>query len=206
MLVQILNILALPSLFFIAITTQALLLSNNWRFSILSLAAQYLGVFTLVAINWPVEMAVVKVVAGWMACAVLGIAGSEASSEPSDVWQKEERAWPSSRLFRLLASSLVFLIVISLSPRLVDWLPHFSFPQAAGGTLLICMGLLHLGMTSQPLRVSVALLTALAGFEILYSVVEASALVAGLLAAVNLGIALAAAYLMLAPSMEEEKT
>jgi hypothetical protein len=91
-----------------------------------------------------------------------------------------------------------------LAPRLVEWLPHFSFPQAAGGTLLIGMGLLHLGLTSQPLRVAFGLLTAVAGFEILYSVVEASALVAGLLAAVNLGLALAAAYLLLAPIMEEE--
>jgi hypothetical protein len=203
MLEQILNSAALPSLFFIAITTQALLLSSSWRVSTLALAAQYIGVFVLVAINWPIEMAVVKVVAGWMACAVLGVGVSEAKEAPGEGWKEEEHAWPSSRLFRLLASSLVFLIVISLSPRLVEWLPHFTFPQAAGGALLMGMGLLQLGLTSQPLRVAIGLLTVISGFEILYSVVEASALVAGLLAAVNLGLALTAAYLMLVPSMEE---
>jgi hypothetical protein len=206
MLDQILNFMALPSLFFIAVTAQSLLLSSSWRFSILSLAGQYMGVFILVTINWPIEMAVVKVVAGWMACAVLAIGGNEASSAPSVAWVEEDHAWPSSRLFRLLASSLVFLIVISLSPRLVEWLPHFTFAQAAGGAVLIGMGLLHLGLTSQPLRVAIGLLTTIAGFEILYSVVEASALVAGLLATVNLGIALAAVYLILAPHMEEEQT
>jgi hypothetical protein len=203
MIPQILDIAALPSLFLIALTTQILLLSSSWRASTLALAAQYTGVFILVAGNWPFEMAVVKLVAGWMACAVLGIAVNEASASPNEGWKEEEQAWPSSRLFRLLASSLVFLIVISLAPRLVDWMPHFSFPQAAGGALLIGMGLLHLGLTSQPLRVAFGLLTVIAGFEILYSVVEASALVAGLLASVNLGLALAAAYLLLVPGMEE---
>jgi hypothetical protein len=48
------------------------------------------------------------------------------------------------------------------------------------------------------------LLTVLSGFEILYSAVEVSALVTGLLAGVNLGLALVGAYLLLAPTLEEE--
>jgi hypothetical protein len=76
--------------------------------------------------------------------------------------------------------------------------------QAWGGLLLIGFGLLHLGFSSRSIRVAFSLLTMLAGFEILYAVVEASTLVAALLALVNLGIALAGAYLMELPSMEEQ--
>ncbi len=56
--------------------------------------------------------------------------------------------------------------------------------------------MLQLGFTSQSLNVALGLLTVLAGFEILYAAVEISALVAGLLAGVNLGIALIGAYLI----------
>jgi hypothetical protein len=62
--------------------------------------------------------------------------------------------------------------------------------------------LLHLGLTAQPLRVVLGLLTVLSGFEILYAAVESATLVAGLLAAVNLGLALVGAYLLVAPGLE----
>jgi len=64
------------------------------------------------------------------------------------------------------------------------------------------LGLLHLGLTSSALRVTLGLLTVLAGFEILYAAVETSVLVAGLLAAVSLGLALAGAYLLVVPSLK----
>jgi hypothetical protein len=47
------------------------------------------------------------------------------------------------------------------------------------------------------------LLTVLSGFEIVYSAVETSTLVAGLLAGVTLGIAVVGAYLITALSEEE---
>jgi hypothetical protein len=58
------------------------------------------------------------------------------------------------------------------------------------------MGLLHLGISAQPFRVVLGLLTVLAGFEILYAAVESSTLVAALLSAINLSLALAGAYLV----------
>ena len=65
------------------------------------------------------------------------------------------------------------------------------------------MGLLHLGLTNHPFRVTLGLLTVLSGFEILYAAVETSTLVAGLLAGINLGLALVCAYLLVAPLLEE---
>ena len=53
-----------------------------------------------------------------------------------------------------------------------------------------------MGLASRGLRVIISLLTFLSGFEILYTVVESSTLVTGLLALVNLGVAIAGAYLM----------
>jgi hypothetical protein len=59
-----------------------------------------------------------------------------------------------------------------------------------------------LSLTSDPLRVIIGLLTSLSGFEIIYAAVETSTLVTGLLAGVNLGLALVGAYLLIAPTME----
>ena len=58
------------------------------------------------------------------------------------------------------------------------------------------MGLLLLGSTSNIFRVVIGLLTMLTGFETLYAAVEGSVLVAGLLAVVDLGLALVGAYLI----------
>jgi hypothetical protein len=191
--------IALPAAVMVIITSLALLISRNWRWSVSALAVQYIGVFILVAVNWPLELALIKMVAGWMAGAVLGVA---IISSPQS-WREEERYWPSGRLFRLMAAGLVALAVLSLAPKAASWVPGVNPSQLIGGAFLIGMGLLHLGLTSQPMRVVIGLMTVLSGFEILYAVVEASTLVAGLLAVVNLGLALAGAYLLISPTMEE---
>ncbi|RPI32176.1 MAG: hypothetical protein EHM70_09610 [Chloroflexota bacterium] len=194
---------AFPAVIWVFLTSVSLLISQNWRWIVLILALQYMGVFVLTGIHWPLEMAVVKLVAGWMATIVLGIATGEATILQPQSWREAEYSWPSSRLFRLLAAGLVSLAVFSVAPKVVAWMPGVSLAQAAGGLILLGMGLLHLGLTAQPLRAAAGLLTALSGFEILYAAVESSALVAGLLAAVNLGLALVGAYLLLAPNLEE---
>jgi hypothetical protein len=71
-----------------------------------------------------------------------------------------------------------------------------------GSALLVTLGLLHLGLTTSILRVVLALLTVLSGFEILYAAVEGSILVAGLLSVVNLGLATVGAYLLVAAAGE----
>lgn len=196
--------LNLPAVIVVALTTLVLLTGHNWRYSLLALAVQYLGVFILVAARWPLEMAVVKVVAGWMACAVLGMAMSEADHLSHLTWLEAEGSWPSSRIFRIFASGMVGLIILSVSPNAFQWLPGVIPAQVWGAFILIGMGLLHLGFTLQPLRVVIGLLTIFSGIEILYSAVESSALVAGLLAAVTLGLALTGAYLLVSTGGEEE--
>ena len=138
-------------------------------------------------------------IAGWIAGAVLG---SAVLSTP-EAWQEEERSWPSGRAFRLFAAILVLLAMSSLAPRVGTWITGVGWEVSLAALSLIGLGLLHLGMTAQPLRVTLGLLTVLAGFEILYAAVETSILVAGLLASVTLGLALAGTYLLVAPLMEE---
>ncbi len=190
--------LEIPAVLLLTATSLTLLASHRWRWCLAALALQYAGVFALTALSWPVALAVVKVIAGWMAGLVLAIA---VINSP-EAGLAEERAQPGGAIFRLLAAGLVVLVVASVAPRTASWMAGVEMGQVWGGLMLIGIGLLHLGLTAQPLRVVLGLLTVLSGFEILYAAVEDSTLVAGLLAGINLGLALVGAYLLVSPGLE----
>lgn len=185
----------------VIITSVGLLIVQDWRWSIILLAIQYFGMFMLVLQHWPLGMASVKVVAGWMSAAILGMTRSGITSESFD----EEDIWPRGRLFRLFMATMVLMIVAAVTPGVDTIVADAGYAVTGASLILIGMGLLHLGITSYVLRVVVGLMTVLSGFEILYSAVEGSVLVAGLLAVINLGLALVGAYLLLAQNAPEEE-
>ncbi|HEX7619622.1 MAG TPA: hypothetical protein VF359_00310 [Anaerolineales bacterium] len=178
-------------------TSLGVLLQRDWRVAIGLMATQYLSIFWLVQTHWPVSMAAGKLVTGWMACAVLSMAQLNSDSKG-----ETESSWPQGRLFRLFTAGIFMAATFALSLRASSWL-GLSLPIAWGSLLLVGMGLLQLGISAQPFRVVLGLLTVLAGFEILYAAVESSTLVAALLSAVNLGLALTGAYLL---NMSQEGT
>jgi hypothetical protein len=175
----------------VILTATVLLVVRDWRWMVGVFAMQYVGVIVLVQIDWPLGMALVKLVVGWMAGTALGL--TQVGAAAPDL---EEGSWPAFRIFRILSAGLIILVVYFLSPNIAFWLPGVELSQVYGGFGLIGLGLLQVGMTARPLRVVIGLLTILAGFEILYAAVELSVLVAGLLAAVNLTLALVGSYLL----------
>jgi hypothetical protein len=186
----------------ILITSVGFLIVRDWRWSIILLAIQYFCMFilTLTLHRWPLGMASVKLVAGWMSAAILGMTRS---GLPTNEFE-EIGIWPRGRLFRLFAAGMVLLIVAAATPTVDTIMADAGYPVTSGSLLLIGMGLLHLGMTSYILRVVIGLMTVLSGFEILYSAVEVSILVAALLAVINLGLALVGAYLLIAENTSGE--
>jgi hypothetical protein len=193
-MILILNWLAVILLI---ITVTGLLLSRDWRWNLGILAIQYLGVFWLTYAHWPFPMAVVKLLTGWTACAALGM-----TQINLDRQSKAETAWPQSRFFRVATAGLVGVVSLALAFRISQWL-GMELSVSWGSLLLMGMGLLYVGMTTQPMRIVVGLLTFLAGFEILYAAVETSVLVATLLAVITLGLTLAGAYLINVAAKEE---
>ena len=176
----------------LAVTSTSLLLSRDWRWSLGLLAVQYFGAFWLVLADWPLTMSAAKLVTGWMAAAALGM--TQLALKESD--SPAEGSWPEGRLFRVFAAGLVLVTVTSAAQTVNAWLPDARLSVVWGGLVLVGMGMLHLGITIQPLRMILGLLTVLAGFEILYTSIENSILVAGLLAAVTLALALTGSYLL----------
>lgn len=188
----------LASTVLLGLTSMLLLLGRSWRWIAGGLALQYLGVFILTAFSWALLFAFVKLVAGWMAVLILWVA---IANQPEG-WPQEQLEW-ANVIFRTLAAGITILVMIAISQGVSSWLPQVDQPVITGALLLGGLGLLHLGLTTQPLRVIIGLLTVLSGFEILYAALENSLLVAGLLSLLNLGIALAGAYIVQLPFIEE---
>jgi hypothetical protein len=182
------------------ITSVGLLIVRDWRWSIILLAIQYFGMFILILQHWPLGMASVKLVAGWMSAAILGMTRS---GLPVD--ELDDGIWPRGRLFRIFMAGMVVMIVAAVTPGVDTVMADVGYAVTAASLLLIGIGLLNLGVTSYILSVVIGLMTVLSGFEILYSAVEGSVLVAGLLAVINLGLALVGAYLLIAENAPEEE-
>lgn len=178
------------------ITSTSLLLSRDWRWSLGFLAALYLGVFWLVQAHWTISMAGAKLVTGWMACTILGMV--QRNSNPKG---KALASPHQGRFFQILTAGMVLAVSFSFSGGLTSWL-GISLPIAWASLALMGLGLFHLGITSDPFRIILSLLSIMAGFEIIYSVVEISILVTALLAVVNLGLALAGAYFITSAAEE----
>jgi hypothetical protein len=193
------QIFAWIAVFILLVTSVGLLLVRDWRTSIILLAVQYFAMFVLCLLHLPLGMASVKVVVGWMSAAILGMTRSGLSLPDVD----EENHWPRGRLFRIFAAVMVTILVAGATPRANSVMADAGLAVTAGSLLLVGMGLLHLGLTANTLRITLGLMTILSGFEILYTAVEGSVLVAALLAVIILGLALVGSYLLLASNAKE---
>jgi hypothetical protein len=192
------DVLSYLGLAMVMVTTLELLIGRSTRFMFIFLIVQYAGVFLLVLQNWSVGLAAIKLISGLIAGMVL------LSSRTNVEKEEAEPVVTSEGVFRLLVSILVWALVFILEPS-VQQLVLISNSVLWSGFILIGMGLLQLGMTVEPPRVIVGLLTVLSGFEVIYAAVENSVLVAGLLAVITLGLALVGAYLIINKPEEAEK-
>lgn len=183
----------------VTVTSVGIMLVRDWRSIIIFLAVQYIGMFIFTMQHWPISMSAVKVIAGWMSAAILGMTRSNLPDED----EGKQDNLPQGRLFRLLAAGIIVLIVAPSTPLVDSVMADSGIELTAGSLLLVGMGLLHLGVTDRILQVTVGLMTVLSGFEILYTAVETSVLVAALLAVINLGLAMVGSYLMVASNAQE---
>lgn len=97
--------------------------------------------------------------------------------------------------FRLLAALLVAVTAWQAAIR-----PELALPEVPSTVNLAVyflggLGLLVLGLTEQPLKTGMGLLTVLTGFELVYAALEPALAIMALLAAVDFSVALGLSYL-----------
>ena len=193
--------LSIPAFILIVITAMVILIFRDWRINAIALAVQYLAAFLLITLSWLIGMAVVKLIVGWMATAAISITLLR-QNPPEDSSESV-----SSLLFRGLAGLLVILTIFILAPTLRETLfPNLETVILQGGLMLIGMALMQLGTNSDPLMTIFSLLSLLSGFEVIHAGLETSTLLTGLLAIVNLGLALVGVYFIIKTTEREGLT
>lgn len=176
----------------IALSAMIILVFRDWRFNAGALAVQYLAVFYLVSLSWPISLAVVKLIVGWMATAAIGLTCLR------QMGHEETDETPSSLLFRGLSGLMVILVIFVVSTPLQESIfPNLSLVIIRSGSMLIGMALMQLGTNARPYLTIMSLLSFLAGFEIIHAGLERSTLLIGLMAVINLGLALVGVYFIM---------
>jgi hypothetical protein len=183
------DFLQIASFIIIVITSMTILVYRDWRINAVALGMQYLAAFYLVTLSWPIGMAVVKLIAGWMATAAIALTCLR-QMPPS-----ENNEVSTALLFRSVAGLLVILVIFVLSPGFSQNIfPNVDFLVIQGGLMLMGMALMQLGIHAIPYLTILSLLSFLSGFEVIHSALEQSTLLTGLLVIVNLGLALVGVY------------
>ena len=192
--------LSIPAFVLLVITAMVILIFRDWRINTIALAVQYLAAFILISLSWPIGMAVVKLIVGWMATAA--IAFTFFHQKKTEVFSESE----ASLFFRGLAGLLVILTIFVLAPTLHENIfADIDTIILQGGLMLLGMALMQLGTNSSPYLTILSLLSLLSGFEIIYAGLETSTLLTGLLAIVNLGLALVGVYFIVKTAEREDQ-
>jgi hypothetical protein len=206
------TIAALPGtavLIGLLIAAALLVVLINWHLLIVALGAQYILIGLMLTRVVPIELAAVKALVGIMICPVLYITARRVNwgrpEEETDAdkaanrprrrwWHILGAGWP----VRLIVAVLAVAISTSLaarSPLLIVADQTLSRDLTAGAFSVILLGLINAALAENPLKVGLGLLSIFAGFELLYTAVEPTLTIVGLLGLTNLFLALAIAYL-----------
>ncbi len=204
-----------PAIVGLALTAAAIFLTSDWRLSLTSLLVQYMLVGLALTRSIQAEVALVKVLVGVMVVSMLYLSARRIQDMQGVQKVREEGvrflgmhvAWGSGPLglpARLLAVFLVALAVFrfagdfrSLLPVLDVDSPSIPSDVALVSFWLAGVGLLGLVLSGDPLRAAPAVLTVLAGFELIYAGLEPNLAIVGFWEAFVLLAALAFSYLII---------
>jgi hypothetical protein len=186
------------------ITGALILLVRDWRMVLLALLGQYVAVGLILSQVTPPEIALIKMLVGAFVCLMLYLAARHSGwSAPAGLDAprfsgdgagiRDPLPW-TGLAFRALTLCLVFILTTVFTR---DY-PLPEIPPEIGLTCywLMLIGLVILMLTGQPLLAGPGLLTALTGFELLYTLLESSLVIVFLLAAVNLLLTASISYLV----------
>lgn len=188
---------SLPAAWGIFVAGAVIYVIDAWRIRFLALLIQYLFIGVLFArvFDTRPEMAVMKVLVGWLICGALLVS---ARIRQQNVQQSGKLLrWATNLPFRILVLSTATVIAWLASQRFA--LPYVSPELGLACFLLAVLAVLFFGTEEDdPGVVGVGVLNLLAALEIFYSAQDPGLMVSGLLVVVNLLVGLAASYLTVA--------
>jgi len=174
-----------------------MLIVSDWRMRIAGLASLYFVGFIVILQIWPVALASVKLISGWMGIALLS------TSMLNSMHQVNDHRFTSEMIFRFLMTVLIWIVVAAIAPSINEWLP-IPYTNLYIGVSLMGSGLIFMSLTEDLFEIILGLLTILTGFDIIYSSLEGSALVTGIYAFIIILICLLSGYFS-PPDLDKEE-
>ena len=166
----------------------AILVLEDRRYRLAVLAVIELIGFILIVQIWPIALALVKLISGWMGIALLSFAFI-----PSDIKKESNEPIPS-KIFRLMLGVFGWIIVLTSIQGLNEWLP-ISYTNLFIGLIFFIIGMISLSLGLKTFDIILSLLVFLQGFDIIYSSLEGSALVTAMFAVIIISICLTGSFL-----------
>lgn len=166
----------------------AILVLEDRRYRLAVLAVIELIGFILIVQIWPIALALVKLISGWMGIALLTFAFI-----PSDIKKESNEPIPS-KIFRLMLGVFGWIIVLTSIQGLNEWLP-ISYTNLFIGLIFFIIGMISLSLGLKTFDIILSLLVFLQGFDIIYSSLEGSALVTAMYAVIIISICLTGSFL-----------
>ncbi len=198
----------------VVVTAVILIVVQDWRVSVTALAVQFILVGLLFTKTLPdsqagLQLAGLDVVVGLMVCLVLALTARHVgwgrrearpvvmASGPARYYNVQ-RWLPTGLPFRLVAALMVTAVAYTVAHRPLYQLPETSEFINTASYMLMALGLLALGMTEEPLKAGMGLLTFLSGFELFYFTLEQALVLIGFFGGATLLLAVAIAHLTMA--------
>ena len=213
-----------PAMIGLVLASITVFLASDWRLSLTGLLVQYVLVGVTLTRLVQDEMAIVWILVGVLAVSILylsarhvqEIKGSEAVEKTESGFLGLRVGWAAGPLglpLRLLTVILVGLAVLRFFDDYRMLLPILDSSEVAvpldiafvafwlGG-----MGLVGLILSADPLRVAPALLTILAGFNLVYASLESAPAIIGFWSTLTLLAVLAFSYLATVQALGKDRT
>lgn len=199
-----------PAAYLTLLTGFLIVIAWDWRLALSALALQYFAASVLFLDGLDPRLSIIKLFVGFFICIILyftarqvnwGRLPEDVSPAESVQWQRDQQLrfgpylLPSNAPFRIFLALFVVLAVVTIAQRQGLQLPAVSGPLNVAILGLCGMGLLALGLTTEPLKAGMGLLTFMTGFELFYNNLEQSVAMIIFLAFANLTLTLTIAYL-----------
>lgn len=203
-----------PAVYLVLLTAVFIVVVWDWRLALIALAGQYLVVGLLFTDILDPRLALVKVLVGLFNCLILTITAGQVNwgRLPPDVTLDEMTQLepvrrvqlgafrvPANVPLRLFLAAAMLLVVLVVARRpsyqlvaVDESLAYLNLAVYA----LVAMGLLSLSLNTDPLQAGMGALMFLTGFELFYGALDQSGTMLAALAAVNLVVTVAIAYLI----------
>lgn len=186
-----------PAVAAVFVTAALLVIAEDLRVLVFVLGAQYLFVGMLYTHVLAPQVAGIKIMAGLVVWLILFFSAHQRGWQHASATSGNPARWALGALFRFRVFAVILSTLIGWKLAVPGALP---FPVASeyvilGALQLTCQGLLLLGLSGRTLKTGIGILTFMSGFGLLYSGVEPALMVVGVLASVDIAVALAISYL-----------